>query len=72
LPIGATPIKNDFGDLGYGGACPPQGDKPHRYVFTIYALKTAKLELPINASAALSSYMIKANAIGKASLTIYK
>ena len=30
--------KNDFDKTGYGGPCPPAGDKPHRYVFTLYAL----------------------------------
>ena len=31
---------NDFGDLGYGGPCPPPGDGPHGYVFRLYALDT--------------------------------
>lgn len=30
---------NDFGDMGYGGPCPPPG-KPHRYSFRLYALDT--------------------------------
>jgi Raf kinase inhibitor-like YbhB/YbcL family protein len=30
--------KNGFGDVGYGPPCPPKGDSPHRYVFTLYAL----------------------------------
>ena len=29
---------NDFGFIGYGGPCPPKGDKPHRYVFVALAL----------------------------------
>ena len=33
--------------LGYDGACPPFNDSiPHRYVFTLYALSSAKLALP--------------------------
>lgn len=31
---------NDFGDIGYGGPCPPPGDDPHRYFFRLYALDT--------------------------------
>lgn len=37
LPDGSRQGRNDFGKLGYGGPCPPAG-KPHRYVFTLYAL----------------------------------
>jgi Raf kinase inhibitor-like YbhB/YbcL family protein len=35
--------RNDFGDLGYGGPCPPPG-KAHDYHFKVYALDR-KLEL---------------------------
>lgn len=31
---------NGFGNLGYGGPCPPPGDSPHRYFFRLYALDT--------------------------------
>lgn len=71
LPTGAMQVRTDFGHAGFGGACPPAGDKPHRYVFTVYALQTGKLELSADASAALASFMIRANAIGKASLTMH-
>ena len=30
----------DFGKPGYGGPCPPPGDPPHHYIFTLYALDT--------------------------------
>lgn len=33
--------KNTFGDGGYDGPCPPVGDAPHHYVFTLYALDLA-------------------------------
>jgi phosphatidylethanolamine-binding protein (PEBP) family uncharacterized protein len=38
-------------------------------VFTVFALKTDKLELPPGASPALAGFMVNANAIGKASFT---
>lgn len=69
LPKGAAQVRTDFGTAGWGGTCPPPGDKPHRYVFTVYALKTDKLDLPADASPALAGFMINANQIGKASFT---
>jgi Raf kinase inhibitor-like YbhB/YbcL family protein len=67
LPPGASPVRIDYGVAGWGGVCPPQGDKPHRYIFTVHALKTPHLDLPADATAALAGYMINANALGKAS-----
>lgn len=69
LPKGAVQINTDFGGPGWGGPCPPVGDKPHRYNFTLHALKVDKLDLPAGASASLAGYMINAHSIGKASLT---
>jgi Raf kinase inhibitor-like YbhB/YbcL family protein len=70
-PKGAVQSRTDFGAPGFGGACPPEGSKkkPHRYIFTVYALKVDKLELDANASGALVGYMINANKIAKASFT---
>ena len=69
VPAGAREIATDYGAPGYGGPCPPKGDKPHRYNFTIYALKAAKLDLPPNATASLTGFVVNANALGKATLT---
>ena len=69
MPKGAMQGRTDFGTPGFGGACPPAGDKPHRYVFTVYALKVEKIDVPADASAAMVGFMINANKIGKASFT---
>lgn len=69
LPAGAVQGRTDFGVAAWGGPCPPKGDKPHRYIFTVYALKTDKLEVPADATAALTGYMIHSNILGKASFT---
>jgi hypothetical protein len=37
LKTGASQGKNDFGQVGYGGPCPPPG-KAHHYHFRLYAI----------------------------------
>ena len=69
LPAGATQGPTDFGSPGFGGACPPVGDKPHRYIFTVYALKTAKLDIPANSTSAFVGFNLNSNLLGKASFT---
>ncbi len=69
LPAGAVHGRTDFGASAFGGACPPVGDKPHRYIFTVYALKADVLEVPADASAALIGFMIHSTKLGKAILT---
>lgn len=39
LDSGALQGRNSWGELGYGGPCPPFGSS-HRYYFTLYALDT--------------------------------
>lgn len=41
VPPGAVQALNFFGDVGYGGPCPPPGDAPHLYRLTAYALNTS-------------------------------
>jgi Raf kinase inhibitor-like YbhB/YbcL family protein len=69
LPAGVVQSRTDFGKPGYGGPCPPKGDKPHRYIFTVYALKVEHLDLDANASGAMVGYMLNANKIRAVSIT---
>ena len=62
-PQGSLEIKNDYGSKGFGGACPPVGHGVDHYRFTIHALSVEQLELPEDASGALTGYMINANTI---------
>jgi Raf kinase inhibitor-like YbhB/YbcL family protein len=59
----------DFGRPGYGGPCPPAGDKPHRYIFTVYAVKVDQLPLKKDASGAMVGFYLNQNVLAKASLT---
>lgn len=69
LPAGSVQGRTDFGSAAFGGACPPVGDKPHHYVFTVFALKTDKIDVPPDASAALIGFMVHANTLAKASFS---
>jgi Raf kinase inhibitor-like YbhB/YbcL family protein len=71
LPPGSVQGHNDFGAAGYGGPCPPRGSKPHRYVFTLYALKTDSIEAPPGSNPARLGPVLDANALAKASFTAF-
>jgi Raf kinase inhibitor-like YbhB/YbcL family protein len=45
LSMGAKQGTNDFGQVGYGPACPPRLRK-HHYIFTLYALDVTDLLVP--------------------------
>lgn len=71
-PADSINIKNDYGVMGFGGACPPKGHGVHRYQFTVHAL-SKKLELPKDASAALTGYMVRAHSLGSSTIeALYK
>lgn len=72
-PQHSLQIESDYGSQGFGGACPPKGDKAHRYQFTIYALSVEKLTVSSTSSGALVGYMIKSNALDSATIqALYK
>lgn len=67
-PSGNVQSRTDYGKTGYGGPCPPAGDRAHRYEITVYALKLEKLPLDENAPAAMVGYYLHQNTIKKAAL----
>lgn len=69
LPPGAGQGRTDFGMAGYGGACPPPGDPPHRYIFTVWALDADRLPLDSQASGAMVGFNLNQHALSKDSLT---
>jgi len=74
LPEGSRQIANDYMGLlhspGWGGPCPPKGHPPHKYNFTLYALKTEKLNLPPDATSSQVGFVVNLNAIDRTKLTI--
>lgn len=68
VPQGAQQGRTDFGTAAYGGACPPVGDKAHRYIHTVWALDVAQLPIDANTSGALVGYMLNQHKLGKAEL----
>ena len=62
-----TSGQNGFGNLGYGGPCPPRGHGPHHYRFSLHALRT-HTNLPEGASRAAVDAALKGLILGTASL----
>lgn len=67
-PTGLREVPTSFGKPGYGGPCPPLGDKPHHYIFTIYALDVVDLSpKPTTGPGLLQA--IAGHVLGKGTLT---
>lgn len=69
VPNDATEVMNDFDQTGYGGACPPTGNAPHRYQFTVYALKD-KVPVQPSTSGAMAGYYIQSLKLDEARITV--
>jgi Raf kinase inhibitor-like YbhB/YbcL family protein len=68
LPEGAVHVRNDYGTRDFGGAAPPPGDGPHRYVFTVYAVDQEKLGTDGDASPAVVGFNLRFHALGRGQL----
>ena len=71
MPKDAIQSVTDYGKAGFGGACPPVGDKAHQYLFTVYALDVETLGLNEKVSPAVVGYYLNQHTIKKASVVAY-
>jgi Raf kinase inhibitor-like YbhB/YbcL family protein len=71
MPKGAIQSRTDLSSDGYGGPCPPAGDKPHRYQITVFAVDVDKLPFAKNhnASAALVGFDLHFHTLAKVTLS---
>jgi Raf kinase inhibitor-like YbhB/YbcL family protein len=69
LPAGAVEGRTDFGEPGFGGAAPPPGHGPHRYIFTVFAVDMDKLDVTGEDSGAKFGFNLHFHTLAKASIT---
>ena len=73
LPPGALQTRTDCGKPGYAGPCPPEGDHPHRYVFTVFAVGSEKIDVGSDTSAAVVGFNLHFATLAKAAIMgLYK
>jgi Raf kinase inhibitor-like YbhB/YbcL family protein len=68
MPAGAVTLRNDVGTREYVGPCPPQGDHPHRYYFTVFAVGTEQLQVNEDTTPAVVGFQLHFNTLAKAEL----
>lgn len=68
LPSPAFHVRNDGGTLGYAGAAPPEGDRPHRYYFVVHAVDVATLGPGPDASPAVVAFNLAFHTLARAQI----
>lgn len=70
MPAGAKQVKPDgeAPEAHYYGPCPDEGDPPHRYTITVYALSVEHLDVPATSTPANVDYVISGKMLAKASI----
>jgi Raf kinase inhibitor-like YbhB/YbcL family protein len=64
-PPGGSEMVNGFGERGWAGPQPPVGDRPHRYVFRLYALDHP-VQLPVRPDAAAVHRLVDGESLASA------
>ena len=65
LPAGAFHVRNDYGTKDFGGAAPPAGDPPHRYVFAVHAVDTDRLGIDSGVTPAVAGFNLRFHTIAR-------
>jgi Raf kinase inhibitor-like YbhB/YbcL family protein len=68
LPAGALQTRTELGATGYLGPCPPEGDHPHRYLFTVFAVSKNKLDVAADTSPAVVGFNLHFATLAKAEI----
>jgi Raf kinase inhibitor-like YbhB/YbcL family protein len=69
LPAGSVQCRNDYGEPGYGGPCPPPGTT-HLYVAKVYALNVERLTLGPETPPGKVARQIEEHSIASGQLTV--
>ena len=69
MPAGAVEGRTDYGEPGFGGAAPPPGHGPHRYIFTVFAVDTEQLDVTPDNSGAVFGFNLHVHTLARASIT---
>src|SRR5207248_3692715 len=65
LPAGSFCVRNDYGSKDFGGAAPPAGDQPHRYVFAVHAVDAGQLGIDSSVSPAVAGFNLRFHTIAR-------
>lgn len=69
VPAGAVEGRTDYGEPGFGGAAPPPGHGPHRYIFTVFAVDVEKLDVTPDNSGAVFGFNLHFHTLDRATIT---